>query len=453
MFKKIEIWILYLVILLSFPFAVGFGILVRQELTGSVKGGLISKAALFLAEIPKNIKTQILTEPNLTGDKYPDLNGFNGIPIKEESYLLLSRFDGDIKEGVVELIDLTNFEVLHTWNPNLDKFNQKTAQIDEFKYLKRDKNDSRAALRHPFLLNDGSLVFHNSASPLRKIDACSNLIFENTKDSFHHSIEKDFEGNIWVPSHIYPQTLPSQFVGRDIIEDGGYHDDAIVKLSPNGEILYEKSVSQIFIDNGLEYLLFSVGSRSLFNNDPIHLNDIQPVNFDGDYWKKGDLFLSLRNQSMVFLYRPSTNRIIWKGVGPFFHQHDVDLLDNHRISIFNNNSKVTKNGEVVDGNSEVLIYDFKKNEYSKYLPESLIKKNVGTITQGRSQILPNGDLLVEETNYARTLYFDSNGSLQWTHYNRADNGGVFLIHWSRILYTQEDITNVKNFLKYKPKCE
>ena len=76
-----------------------------------------------------------------------------------------------------------------------------------------------------------------------------------------------------------------------------------------------------------------------YDNDPIHLNDIQPVNFDGEFWKKGDVFLSLRHQSMVLLYRPSTNEIIWKGTGPFFHQHDVDILDNHRISIFNNNSK------------------------------------------------------------------------------------------------------------------
>ena len=72
--------------------------------------------------------------------------------------------------------------------------------------------------------------------------------------------------------------------------------------------------SKIFIDNGLEYLLFSVGDR-YFDKDPIHLNDIQPVDFDGEYWKKGDVFLSLRHQSMVLLYRPSTNKIIWKGTG------------------------------------------------------------------------------------------------------------------------------------------
>ena len=57
MFKKIEIWILYLSLLLSILFAVGFGVLVRQELVGSIKVGWLSKAALAIAEIPANFKS------------------------------------------------------------------------------------------------------------------------------------------------------------------------------------------------------------------------------------------------------------------------------------------------------------------------------------------------------------------------------------------------------------
>ena len=139
-----------------------------------------------------------------------------------------------------------------------------------------------------------------------------------------------------------------------------------VKLTSDGQILFQKSVSEILIDNGLEYLLFSVGDHG-FTKDPIHLNDIQPVDFNGKFWNKGDVFLSLRHQSMVLLYRPLTNKIIWKGTGPFFHQHDVDILNEHKISVFNNNSKDFADGNVVDGNNEVIIYDFKKNEYSTFI--------------------------------------------------------------------------------------
>ena len=155
---------------------------------------------------------------------------------------------------------------------------------------------------------------------------------------------------------------------------------------------------------------------------------------------------------MVLLYRPSTNKIIWKGSRPFFHQHDVDILDDHRISIFDNNSKNFVDGDVVDGHNEVIIYNFKTDKYSSYLKDSLATNDVRTITQGRSQILQNGDLFIEDTNYARTLYFNADGSLRWTHVNRADNQDIYIVAWSRILYTQDDIQNVNNFLENKGSC-
>ena len=155
---------------------------------------------------------------------------------------------------------------------------------------------------------------------------------------------------------------------------------------------------------------------------------------------------------MVLLYRPSTNEIVWKGIGPFFYQHDVDILDGNRISIFNNNAKEFIDGNAVDGNSEVLIYDFRKNEYSSYLSKSLIKNDVQTPNQGRSEILPNGDLFIEETYYSRTLYFNADGSIRWTHINRSDDGRVYPVGWSRILHTKEEIQSVKNLIENKGTC-
>ena len=109
-------------------------------------------------------------------------------------------------------------------------------------------------------------------------------------------------------------------------------------------------------------------------------------------------------------------------------------------------------GVTVDGHNEVIIYDFETDTYSPYLKDSLFENDVKTITEGRGQILPNGDLFIEETNYARTLYFNQDGSLRWTHVNRADNGSVYAVGWSRILYTQDDIHTVNNLLESKGTC-
>ena len=452
MFKKIEIWILYITILLSILFAVGFGVLVRQELVGTIKAGWVSKTALTLAEIPMTLKGAFLSSL-IVEDRFSALDGFEGSYNLEESYLLLSRYDGDLKEGVVELIDLRNFEILHTWNPDIDSFNNLIEQVDEFKYLERDLNNKRHMLYHPMISKKGNLIFLADKAPLRIIDQCSNLVTQNSQDNFHHSIEIDSMENIWTSTHIYPQSLPIEKVGRNIVQEGGYFDDAVVKLSPNGEILYEKSISELFIENGMETRLSMVGTNHEFQLDPIHINDVQPVNFDGAYWRKGDIFISLGHQSMIILYRPSSNKIVWKYDTNIFHQHDVDIISDHQISIFNNNRKYFYDTSyIVDGHNEVLIYDFKKEEMSSYLPKSLSREDVRTVSEGRSEILPNGDLFIEESNYSRTLYFNKDGSLRWTHVNRAKNGSVYRVSWSRILYSQEDIQTVNYFLTNKRAC-
>ena len=450
MFRKIEIWILYLTLVFVFLFFIIFGAMIRREaLGGSYKPIIseVSKIALFLAEIPRNILIMNSAEtktPLLAKEKrFDNLSGFNGIRDETKKYLLLPRFDGDLNESVIELVDLRNFQILHKWNINLDSLwgYLKKDNGGKWENIFRDNNDKRFQYNHPLMLDDGSVLVANN-SPLIKINKNNQVDWVKDDELYHHSIEQDNEGNIWVCVRFFPYKIDDKFVGKKI---DNYYDDGIRKISPDGDILFDKSISNIFIDNGMEYLLFAVGDRG-FTFDPIHLNDIQPVEKDSKYWKKGDVFLSLRHQSMIILYRPSTNKIIWKSAGEFYHQHDVDILDEKRISIFDNNSKDYYNGDVVDGFNRVMIYDFEKQSYSFYLNESLKEQDVRTITNGRNQILPNGDLMVEETIYGRILYFSADGSLKWSYINRAQDNDVYLISWARILYKNDDINKVRHFL-------
>ena len=89
MFKKIEIWTLYLVVLLGIPIMIGFGILVRQELVGTKKLRWVSKTALFLSEIPTNLKSILSNNSplELNKKKFPNLEGFNGETVIDQKYL------------------------------------------------------------------------------------------------------------------------------------------------------------------------------------------------------------------------------------------------------------------------------------------------------------------------------------------------------------------------------
>ncbi len=450
MFKKIEAWVLYLVIVFSLLFTIGFAGLVHQEIMGTRKLGKVSKFAVYISKLPVQFLKIVLNKNEfMVVDRFPELEGFSGEPHEEKIFLLLSSYNLDLKQSIVELVDLRNFTTLHTWNPKFNDYNKLVDQKDEFRFLDRDKNDNRSLAHHPFLTQDGGLLINDGV--LNKIDSCSNLIWQSSHDWFHHSLEVDSENNIWVPTHLFPSNMDKNIVGMNDQSNGGFLDDAIVKISNDGKIIFEKSVSQIFMDNQLEPLLFSVGIPNI-PSDPIHLNDIQPVLEDSAFMRKGDVFLSFRHQSMIILYRPETDKIIWKGFGVFFHQHDVDILSRNKISIFNNNSKNGMNGAFVDGHNEVIVYDFLKNEYSSYMKNSLALHKVKTQTQGLSEILPNGDLFIEETNFGRTLYFNRDGQLKWSYLNRSSDGKVGTVAWSRLLHTPSDLLKVKNFLASKVEC-
>ena len=265
MFKKVEIWIVYILFFLFFLFLIGFGSLLRHELMGGKSFPKLSKAALFIAEIPFNIKQIFLFDPlEVQPSDYKDfgnLQGFVGEPSGNDKLLLLSRYDGNLKESVVELVDLNNFQILHSWNPDIESINKKTTkekirkEISSTLDLKRDKNERRYRIYNPLLLEDGSLIFAHF-SPLVKINKCSEYTWHNDDDFYHHLINTDNDSNIWVTSEIYPSQINTQF---NIDPANHYWDDAITKLSKDGKVLYQKSVSEIFIENNLKHLLFSVG--------------------------------------------------------------------------------------------------------------------------------------------------------------------------------------------------
>jgi hypothetical protein len=449
LFKKIELWILILIVLVLILTGLAFGSLVHQNLVGRTSAGSwsvkkISDKAYYLASMPEKALLRFLKSTNqqindpwgetriFWSNEFKD--GFTGSPLNNEAYLLLSRYDFAKKKSIVELIDLQNFGTLHTWEPN---FNELMLTSNKGNVI----NDPR--IINPLLLDDGGIVFNGMGSQLSKIDFCSKTEWVNNQFRYHHSINQDADSNIVVPAHIYPYKIDQKYVG---IEKENYLSDGIAVLSLKGEVLFLKSISELFIDNGLEYLLFGTSPETgFFKYDPIHLNSITVAKVDTESWKKGDMFLSLRGQSMIIQYRPSTDKVIWMDAGKTSQQHDIEIIDKERISIFNNNSKDFFSGNAVDGNNSIVVYDFKRNEYSKYLNEAMIKYDVRTITQGRGSILSNGDLFIEETDYGRTLYINAEGELQWIHLNKSDNN-AYAVHWSRILHKKNEIDRVRKII-------
>jgi len=440
LFKKIELWVLGLVLVAAFLGMILFGAIVLDEERGEEElggdnFGPIGDAALALAEIPENARQAFkrVGEPDPTMTIWPDLPadidmpdgwswrqdpGSKGL----DGYLLLARYDGNRTHHMVELMSLETGEILWTWSPEPEEILANAAKRSEFDGSIYDDRWNNEYFRfiHPYLTEAGDLLVKDHNTPLFLLSACGNIQWIQDEHLFHHSTEPDGEGGFWIPSFMLgdrPKNLSKRFIR-----------DALARVSAEGEVVFKESLDDILYNNGLRHLLFPADN---YYRDPMHLNDIEPVLADGPYWQKGDLFLSLRSPSLIILYRPSTREIIWSQAGPWLSQHDVDILDNHRIAVFSNNTLNRGFGMRVDGVSETLIYDFEDGSVKSPFRETLTTLGALTTTEGLQDFTPSGHLIFEEENRGRVFILNRAGEVVATFVNRAENGEVYGLGWSR----------------------
>jgi len=431
LFANVPLWAMLFVLLLSLLLTIAMLVAARQ---GPAKAGALGTLAQNLSETPLAIKSLFpsynFEDSMRTRDPAPALPpgfGARAPGFQDPGYLLLARSDPKLYRSVVEIVRIRDGKVLHRYAPDIAMVNARSLASGVLAKLPGEAQPNRYRMTHPLLLEDGSIIFHGD-SPLVRVDACGRLMW--TVDGiFTHAIEPDGANGFWV-SITYPHSkLP--FVGPDFEEQG------IARVSVDGKLLTNISIAKILQDNGL-YQLW--GPRA-YAKDPFHINDVEPVLRDGKHWRAGDLFISLRHLSMVMLYRPSNGKIVWYRIGPWMMQHDVDILDDHRISIFNNNTMGGAESDYgavrrVAGHNNLLVYDFDTDQISAPFDAAFAKYQVKTFREGLATMLPNGDAFVEETVFGRLLRLTPSGGLRWQYVNAGSKGQRYLLNWSRYLDPQ-----------------
>jgi hypothetical protein len=426
--------------------------------TGGLKFGSLSESILTYARFPELIGEAFNSiDPSLKVVS-------NSFIEKDNSFQQVNQLDYDLyglnsfwdhKNGtwVFEMKNFRDNEVLHQWALRSEDLER--LQFD-------DLMNSRPF--HTLLLDNKSILikfFSNlengsfKGNYLLKLDANSRILWSNEQMRFHHSTEVDSEGNVWMPS---TDLISDRFDGNEVLYneynaqirnsngvENYFRDDYITKIDPNtGEILYNKSVARILIENGYKGLLLGSVTTDF---DPVHLNDIQPALTDTEYWQKDDLFLSLRNISTVLCYRPSENKVIWLKTGPFLNQHDVDITSDSTITIFNNNhlhqdppKKVRlERGDqpfknFVDrlSGNQVYVYNFSNDSSFLMYPQHFTKLEINSRTEGLSEVLANGDLFVEESNEGK-IYVLNEGEIKFQKsYDSPVKDKIHLTNWIRI---------------------
>lgn len=431
--RKIEAWVLLVVVLAGLVLTLLFGMAVHDISTGKRRLGPLTPAVRSIVRTHIVLKEAFLevTDParelRATEDRFAGLSGFDPAdaagPAAAAPYLLLNRYDADRPGSVTELVDLETREVLHRWVYDVDPIWRRTGFSAPNVDLAAGYHTRRFRGVHALLTPAGEIVTQGMNTPLLKFGLCGDLLWEQTDLVYHHSIETDAEGNYWASAR-YPSPRAETGIGW-------LREDVLAQVSPAGELLHSRSVIEILVENGLDYLVYGQGFA---DGDPLHLNDIQPVLADGPLWKRGDLFLSIRNLALVALYRPSTGELLWHRVGPWLNQHDVNILDDHRISVFDNNARAySADKMVVNGVNRIAVVDLADDSLAFHMEGPLEALGIRTEQQGRGEILADGRVFVEETQYGRLALLRPDGRVDWTYVNRAGDGAVYWLNWSRLV--------------------
>lgn len=428
-FRKVEMWQMLVYLLITAILGLLYGNFVYSAVHHPpLAQTAFGRPAFFMAQLPQTIMLlqaegdalKVGSPPE--GDFTPGWDwrlapGDAGV----EGHILLSRFDGDLNRHVVDLVDLSTQETLHSWSADFTSATKVLFGTRVERFAENNWTTERFRMIHPILTDDGGLLVKSHGSPLMKVGACGSVDWVSDAAVLHHSLEAAGDGTFWSPGIVLgPEDDPD---AEQIL-----FDHTLTRTDARGNVLFERSVADLLVDSGYEWL---IRPFSNFAADPVHLNDIQPVPGDGPHWRAGDVFVSARTWSLVFLYRPSEDRIIWAKHGPWTAQHDVEILDENRIGIFNNNTTSYGREHINDG-LELMVYDFRTDEVSLIFQDAVEALGLESLTEGLFDLMPGGGVMIEAEATARLVVLNGDEELVGEFVNLYQDG-YYHLGWSRYL--------------------
>lgn len=235
-------------------------------------------------------------------------------------FLLINRLQLPENQFVTELIDETG-HVINRWQSD---------------YSRVIAGGKPGTLLHPtYPLPDGSLLqAYDQGAALVRVDACGEILWSRTDQTYHHSIRPDEDvGGFWVwQAGVWYGGDDQRLVRFD--EETG---EILESIDLIDEIIHGSKANQVALGfpDGFDF------RRDLpqdMSPDLYHPNDIKPLPARlanaFPQFKPGDLLISLRNINLLAVIDRSTKQVIWTKNGPWQDQHDPDWQADGTITVY-----------------------------------------------------------------------------------------------------------------------
>lgn len=289
----------------------------------------------------------------------------------------------DLKENIHAVLHMNhNGEIKRVW---------KVTQNDLSWKHNRDTNIIPHGL---YIEKDGSIIVsYNEGQSITKYDYCGKKLWQ-TKGNFHHSIEKDRDGNIWTWRFNYKE-VKSEIVQIDSKtgnEIKSFNILDIYKANPETDILGTRQWL------GKEWM-----------QDPWHGNDIEPL-INYEYFPEfspKSLLLSFRSLNLLMIIDSESLEILWWRQGLTRKQHDPDWLNNGTISVFDNN--INRGYSKIMNISPIDMKVQRTLEGKDY--------HFYTSRQGNHQTLADGHIFITSSLQGRAFEVDAAGNVVFDFHN------------------------------------
>ncbi len=355
-------------------------------------------------------------------------------PLPNEVTLLTSYWpDRDTRPGI-RLIDRDGTP-LHTWTLEIEKLWPESPYTDvragEFNWKSNYVHGS-------YLFENGDVLFNIEYLGLVRMNAKGEVIWKLDRRT-HHSIHRAENGNFWVCEAVWIEDLAIAFTRFPGLKPP-FTEDRVIEVTPDGKVLRVISTLEVLWKSEHRGALWTTGPAGPNRTgDVLHLNDVEPLTtaMAAEYplFEAGDLVISLCYTNLVMVFDPDTLEVKWSANYPFVRQHDPDFIGDGWITVFDNHTDETANGQFLGG-SRLLAFRPHTGEQRQIYPVASSgsghpgsghpgsghERRFYTWIGGKAQHLDNDHWLISEATGGRV--FEINGAGQtvweWGHERHAD---------------------------------
>jgi len=262
-----------------------------------------------------------------------------------------------------------------------------------------------------------ALVTHDNRTPaglaLIKLDKNSQLIWQYSAN-VHHDFDIDAQGNIYLLEQSIQENAPKELYF--LIEP--YIDAWLTIIDAQGQFIKKINIYSALQASPYRRTLRRI-SKSI-TGDYVHANSVKVVTEQQaqttTYLSTDSVLISLRELDAIISIDLNSETVNWMQQGPWFYQHDPDILENGNLLIFDNLS-LDKRSRVIefDPRQQKVVWEYKGSEE---LP-------LYSAIRGGQQKLSNGNVLICESNGSRIVEVNMQGELVWEYYSihRAQDPG------------------------------